>query len=67
MPKRIIQNRRPDGNYSRQNDYKTIITDIITHVHCRNIEKKEKTTGDTKDFFLFFYTKTRRKINKKSV
>ena len=39
MPKIIIKTKVLTANYSRQNDYKIIKTDIIIHVPCRYIEK----------------------------
>lgn len=56
------------ANYSRQNDYKIIITDIIIHVPCRNIEKdKNNQIRNIKDWYPGFYTKKRRKLNEESV
>lgn len=34
MPKIIIKTKVLTANYSRQNDCKIIITDVITHVPC---------------------------------
>lgn len=43
------------ANYSRQNYCKIIITDIITHIPCRNIEKdKNNQIRNTKDIILVF-------------
>lgn len=39
IPKKTIKTKVLTANYSRQNDCKIIITDVITHVPCRNIEK----------------------------
>ena len=51
-----------------KNDYKIIETNITFHVPCRNIEKEKKNqVRNTKDLNPGFYTKTRRKINKKTV
>ena len=48
--------------------WQEIITGIIIHAPCRN-SKKEKNNQirNTKDFNPGFYTKSRRKINKKTV
>lgn len=46
------------ANYSRQNDYKTIITDVIIHVPCRNIEKiRIIKSAIQKTFILVFILK----------
>ena len=39
IPKKIIKTKVLTANYSRQNDCKIIITDIITHIPCCYIEK----------------------------
>lgn len=68
MPKIIIKTKILTANYSRQNDCKIIITDVITNVPCCYIEKdKNNQIRNTKDFYPGFYTKTRRKTNKKVV
>lgn len=58
MPKIIIKTKVLTANYSRQNDYKTIITDVITHVPCRNIEKIRIIKSEIqKTFILVFILK----------
>ena len=68
IPKKIIKTKVLTANYSRQNDCEIIITGIIIHAPFRN-SKKEKNNQirNTKDYYPGFYTKTRRKINKKTV
>lgn len=39
ISKKIIKTKVLTANYSRQNDCKIIITDIITHIPCCYIEK----------------------------
>lgn len=48
------------ANYLRQNDYKNIKTDIITHIPCCNIEKISIIKSAIQKTFILFYTKTRR-------
>lgn len=68
MPKIIIKTKILTANYSRQNDYKIIKTDIIIHVPCRKIEKdKNNQIRNIKDLYPGFYTKTRRKLNEEYV
>lgn len=65
---KIIKTKVLTANYSRQNDCEIIITGIIIYAPFRN-SKKEKNNQirNTKDYYPGFYTKTRRKINKKTV
>lgn len=54
------------ANYSRQNDYKTIITDVIIHVPCCNIEKMRIIkSAIQKTFILVFILKHGEKQTKK--
>lgn len=56
--KRIIKTKVLTANYLRQNDYKNIKTDIITHIPCCNIEKKRIIkSAIQKTFILVFILK----------
>ena len=56
--KKTIKTKVLTANYSRQNDCKIIITDIITHIPCRNIEKiRIIKSGIHKTFILVFILK----------
>lgn len=54
------------ANYSRQNDYKIIKTDISPTFLAATAKKKKESTPQYKRLLSWFlYSKIRRKINKK--
>lgn len=58
IPKKTIKTKVLTANYSRQNDCKIIITDIITHVPCCYIENiRIIKSGKQKTFILVFILK----------
>ena len=58
IPKKIIKTKVLTANYSRQNDYKIIKTDIIIHVPCFYIEKiRIIKSAIQKTFILVFILK----------
>ena len=58
IPKKIIKTKVLTANYSRQNDYKIIETNIAFHVPCCNIEKiRTIKSAIQKTFILVFILK----------